>query len=138
MRNGIEVVHSMQNFHGFAHMSFKQCCERWANSLASFKYLETMEGAAVLTHHDMVSKPQDTLNGVFDKLGMAEGTPVADYISSTFFNSSFEETNQPFDFNSRMQAAWDDWGDGKRKQFMDTCGAKMTEYAFHMPQELSV
>jgi len=141
MRNGIEVIHSARNFPGFAHLNFKQLCQRWSDSFNCCRFLTKTPRSAVIKHHDLVNNPIDTFDYVYSKLQMEYHPAPANFISSTFFNSSFDDSNTDgttqSKFSSRI-SAWNQWSNSEQIEFISTCDQYMQEFDFHRPYDNSM
>ena len=141
IRNGIEVVNSTRNFHGFKGLSFEDCCRRWAESIQVNHFLEGDDDVAFIKHHEMVTQPSDVFAAAFDRLGMNQHSGPADYIANNIFNSSFDEREENIDvhklFEKRMQAAWDKWTTEEQEIFRKLCDQYMKKYGFVLPDGYS-
>lgn len=137
MRNGIEVVNSTRNFHGFSNLTFEDCCRRWAGSIQANNFLENKAGVAFIKHHDMVTDPVNVLGNAFESIGMKRDPKPGEYIQSNIFNSSFDKTNNSINaeehFQGRLQKAWDDWTKEEQELFIRLCGSYMKAYGFALP-----
>jgi len=137
MRNGIEVVNSTRNFHGFSSLSFEDCCRRWAGSIQANSFLENKADVAFIKHHDMVTNPVDVLEDAFSHIGMKRDAKPGEYIQSNIFNSSFDKTDANIDavkhFEGRLQAAWDAWTTEEQELFIKLCDSYMQTYGFALP-----
>jgi len=137
MRNGIEVVNSTRNFHGFSNLSFEDCCRRWAGSIQANQFMENRADVAFIMHHHMVTDPVAVLGDAFSKLGMAKDSKPGEYIKSNIFNSSFDSKESNIDaerhFQGRLQAAWDAWTSEEQKLFIKLCDSYMQTYSFALP-----
>ena len=137
MRNGIEVVNSTRNFHGFSNLTFEDCCRRWAGSIQANNFLENRADVAFIKHHDMVTNPVEVLGDAFAEIGMARDPKPGEYIQSNIFNSSFDNTNENINavkhFEGRLQAAWDAWTSEEQELFIKLCDSYMQSYGFALP-----
>jgi len=137
MRNGIEVVNSTRNFHGFSNLTFEDCCRRWAGSIQANNFLENRADVAFIKHHDMVTDPVGVLGNAFESIGMANDPKPGEYIKSNIFNSSFDKTKQDINaekhFQGRLQEAWDAWTKEEQELFIRLCGSYMKSYGFALP-----
>lgn len=137
MRNGIEVVNSTRNFHGFSSLTFEDCCRRWAGSIQANSFLEDRSDVAFIKHHDMVTNPVEVLGDAFVHIGMARDAKPGEYIQSNIFNSSFDKTNANIDavkhFEGRLQAAWNAWTKDEQELFIKLCDSYMQSYGFALP-----
>ena len=137
MRNGIEVVNSTRNFHGFSNLSFEDCCRRWAGSIQANNFLENRRDVAFIKHHEMVTDPVNVLNDAFASIGMSRDSKPGEYIQSNIFNSSFDKTegniNAEKHFQGRLQEAWNAWTQDEQNLFVRLCGSYMKTYGFALP-----
>lgn len=136
VRNGIEVVNSAKSFAGFSNLDFTALCNRWSENLKQTTYLQSDRLSAVIRHQDMVQNSQAVFSGVFEKLEMEQNPKASNFIDSTLFNSSFDNSAQISSaakvFQDRLKC-WDDWSEQEKSTFIEICDSKMIEYGLARP-----
>ena len=140
VRNGIEVVNSSRNFHGFSSMDFEALCRRWNGSVRALRFAEERRDVAMMRHGDLVSDPHSVLQAAFQKLRVPHSDAPADFISSNIFNSSFSPTSSDTEkavagrtLSERQTEAWNSWSDSEQETFLSICEPEMRRLNFGIP-----
>lgn len=136
MRNGVEVVNSAKSFEGFANLNFKQLCQRWADNINQCRYVSENKGCATIKHHELVQDPHGVYQNVFDQLGLSRDDAPADFIHTTLFNSSFDQSKELKStanvFDDRLKS-WHKWSSEEKNTFISICDELMIEFEFTRP-----
>ncbi|MGQ7848773.1 sulfotransferase family 2 domain-containing protein [Granulosicoccus sp. 3-233] len=136
IRNGVEVVNSAKSFSGFKELSFEQLCRRWVGNIEDCRYVHSAANCAVIKHNELVQDPHSVFENVFDSLRMERDTGPAEFISSTLFNSSFNESGSMESarlvFKDRL-ACWEEWSEAEKETFIRICDPHMQEFDFRRP-----
>jgi len=136
LRNGIEVVNSARSFGGFAHLTFKEICQRWSGNIELCRYVHSTPMCSVVKHHELVNDPVNVYETVYRELKMENDLAPAQFIKTTLFNSSFDKTSNVKSiasvFDNRL-ACWDEWTSAEKDTFLENCDELMMEFEFHRP-----
>ena len=132
IRNGIEVVNSHLNYHGFNNLTFEECCKRWALSLNEYKFLENSTFATFIRHEELVVNPKKVFDKIFSEAGMSYSIEPESYIKNSLHNSSFsnDKSCDVLSILSERSRALEGWSNEMKNTFHMICGSKMNEYAY--------
>lgn len=134
VRNGIEVIDSAKNFHGFSHLSFEEHCRRWNSTVKSAVFFDTHKNALTIKHSDLVTDTSTVFERIYQLANMEYSELPINYIKQTVFNSSFSQDKVVTDvedfFSSRILKIWNSWSDEEKDTFKKICGEMMVRYDF--------
>lgn len=133
VRNGVEVVHSMQNYKSFDKYDFRGLCKFWADKQRKYQYLTTnaySQSALVIRHEDMVNNTEDTVKNICSFLMIPDSPKVLDFLKNNTVHSSFKNDEQnsgiikPPLYKKKL-VSYDDFTQSQQKIFTTECQEAM-------------
>lgn len=136
-RNGIDVVHSRTQFHGFRDLDFRKQCEEWARSNNQFAYLLQNEAAITVKHEELINDPQMLFNRIFAHLEIKSDPGPAAFTSTHQVHPlSAVTTATDVDVKEVMRQrghAEESWTLEQRQIFKEVCAETMDRLGYFMP-----
>jgi hypothetical protein len=136
VRNGCDVVQSRARFHGFSHLSFREQCDAWAQSVEKYRYLGTLESAFQVRQERLAAEPNLVFTELFDWIGLKAADGPADFVRRTLLHPLDKATQENVDVKEILRArepAYIRWSDDQRQMFKEICAGAMREAGYEMP-----
>jgi hypothetical protein len=136
VRNGIDVVASMSQFHGFRHLSFAEHCRAWAAGVEKYRYLEQFPHGMKLRHEDLVADPGAFFGRVYPFLGIPRDAAAETFVATSVIHPLDQPTREVSGTQAIFQArppAWHAWTPEQREVFTSLCGVSMKECGYELP-----
>jgi hypothetical protein len=112
IRNGCDVVQSMSKFSGFRHQDFERNCLAWARSVENYDYLQDMESAIMVSHEQLIEKPDEVFEKVFSFIGIDNHENSANFIKNTLVHPLDKPTQTHVDVKtelSKRRPSYEKW-----------------------------
>lgn len=136
-RNGIEVVHSRTQFHGFRDLDFRRQCEEWARSGNQFSYLLEHESAVTIKHEDLIDDPQAVFKKICEHIEIEYDPRPAEFTSThqvhPLANVVTSENVDVKDVMSQRGPAYENWTTEQRHVFKEVCAETMDRMGYAIP-----
>ena len=136
-RNGIDVVHSRMQFHGFRDLDFRRQCEAWVYSAKKYTYMFNMENTIIVKHKDLIDDPHSVFKDIFSRLKMSYDPAPAEFTSTHQVHplsslTTAKDINVKERINQRPPAE-DSWSPEQRQIFKEICSETMESLGYIMP-----
>lgn len=136
-RNGINVVHSRMQFHGFRDLDFRKQCEEWARSAKQFSYMLNSENAIAIKHADLIDDPQAVFGQIYTYLNITYDPSPAEF-TRTHQVHPLSSLATATDVNvkeiiSQRTAAEQSWSHEQRRIFKEICTEAMERLGYAIP-----
>lgn len=136
-RNGIDVVHSRTQFHGFRDLDFRRQCEEWARSGNNFAYLLEYERAIAIKHNDLIDDPQAVFQKICKHLGIEYDPSPAKFTSThqvhPLATVTTSENVDVKEVMSQRAPAHENWTIEQRQIFKEVCAEAMDRMGYAIP-----
>jgi hypothetical protein len=136
-RNGIDVVHSRTQFHGFRDLDFQRQCEEWARSGNHFAYLLEHERAITIKHDDLVDDPQAVFQKIFKHIGIeCDPSPAIFTGTHQVHPLATVATSENVDVKKVMRQrvpVYESWTIEQRQIFKEVCSKEMNRMGYTIP-----
>jgi hypothetical protein len=136
-RNGIDVVHSRMQFHGFRDLDFRRQCEEWTRSSKQFSYLLKHDHAITVKHSDLIEDPRIVFGKICEHLGIGYDPRPAAFTSTHQVHplssvATATDVNVKKIINLRRPAE-ESWTLEQRQIFKEICSDAMETFGYVMP-----
>lgn len=136
-RNGIDVVHSRTQFHGFRDLDFQRQCEEWVRSGNHFAYLLEHERAIAIKHADLIDDPQAVFQTVCKHLEIEYDPSPAIFTSTHQVHPlATVATSENVDVKKVMSQrgpVYESWTIEQRQVFKEVCAEAMARMGYAIP-----
>ncbi|MDM8556473.1 sulfotransferase [Desulfococcaceae bacterium HSG7] len=137
VRNGINMVHSRTQFHGFKAHGFLDHCRTWTMNIDQYSYIEKYPDVALEVRHELlVEDPQTIFTKILKLIGIEQAIAPVDFIS----NNIIHPLDKPTQYNVNVQDViqnrkppWCEWTDEEREIFKSVCGENMNKFGYEIP-----
>lgn len=136
-RSGIDVVNSMQKFHGFQRDGFEYNCARWSKEVEKYRFLTQLPQAISLKHEDLVQIPTDFFKRIFKFLQLEESQAVLDFTAHTIVHPLDQPDQQAANSAAVFKARTSpflSWPQAQQSLFREICGQAMHELGYEIPE----
>ena len=136
VRNGCDVVQSMTKFSGFRQQEFEDQCRGWVRSMKNFRYLLSLESAIEVRHEQLVTRPEELFQNIFNFLGVENHEGPVNYVRNNIVHPLEKRTQGAINvekFFSERKPSYESWSPEQREIFKRICGESMREAGYAMP-----
>lgn len=135
IRNGIDVVASMQKFPGFSEKTFRECCEFWAITVERYDYLRFQDQAITIRFEDFLNDRETILETIQARFKIEHSDKPSIFAGSTVVHPQNEKTQQsdPTKIIGERAPAWKEWSVEERSIFKDVCSTAMQRLDYKVP-----
>lgn len=136
IRNGINVVHSRTEYHGFRHLDFETQCQAWAEAIDIFHFLVTAEAALEVRHERLVADPEGFFHDVFGFVGVDYHEEPVSFVRNNMVvqmdgrSKAGVEVRQVFE---SRKPPYESWTPEQRAAFKDVAGDAMRKVGYEIP-----
>lgn len=136
-RNGIDVINSRSQFHGFCDLDFRIQCEEWRRSVTDFEFLNQEKTAIVIRHFDLLKNPSGVFLDVHEFLDLEQDEAPAKFCATTQIHPLSTVTNEK-NVNVKQQMlsrkpAYESWSQKQKEIFLEVCGPCMEKLGYNIP-----
>lgn len=136
IRNGCDVVQSRTKFSGFRQQAFEEQCRGWVRSMKNFRYLLSLESAIEVRHEQLVTRPEELFQNIFNFLGVENHEGPVNYVRNNIVHPLEKPTQGAINvekFFSERKPSYESWSPEQREIFKRICGGSMREAGYAMP-----
>jgi len=135
VRNGAEVVQSMQKYGVFKNMSFAERCKFWSKCMENYNYLQHHRAALTIRHENYVNDPVREIERICTHIGIDVDRRMEVQATGVLTHPQGLSTDLNIDVKTTLQSRDDpyqNWSVEKQRTFAKICQPWMNELGYTM------